>query len=844
MLSSTMVPVMAEDSITVGGELLYSQDFEGEVEAEMLHNPFGDANDFVVEEQNGNSFLTIDHTKKYGHNKFGPEYADAVVKVDFKQTASSGSSGAYTGLSVRAVSMGAGIYHSNVGAFFDIMKYNEETGKLDASNEKVPTTRDRLLIATTQRPQAGSFDTVDALSEERIGVLNTAQIFTSDLKHTERNTGSEFLRMQNSIIGSTVTSKLMKNDGTLVTKLQSEDTTNREKGYSQLMFHSGSYAYDNIKVMEPKEISVFFANVAENEVMLGKETQFKLSCEDDTILQSDIARYEYDKTAVNIDFAKGTVAPLKLGTHTVKVYLDDINSDNYLESSFTVTGIKAGAELEAVVENPNPAFGEGTAIKVYYGDKDVTSEAEISGASYADGIVTPDSTGLCEVVVSYNGQNVIVPIAVNNTDETISEQDTTPVFTEDFEGDAEELTAAYSNGSSAISVTSVTNTAENRTDNALCMTGGTTTTAVFGPTDLKDYVLEYDSFCYKPQGSSASFYGATMRANTKNGGYKVGIAPVMKYNETTHKVDSAGVGYDRRVSIAYSNSSANCGNWFWSGFNSSQLDANKTQGSDANWIHHKNTIAGDKIKTELKFVESTSMLTSYETSISDLNAIAGMNGFASGGTTFAQHQNVIYFDNIKIYRINSYNDINVLVKDGEITVTGVNANSTGSALSGNVKAKAYGKVTVSDTNITEGNGIGYVAVTYEDVVGNKKYKVIKTGELASGDAEEFTVISKAMLYNQEGDELDGLETGMPVFAKATVKRGALEGNGVMMAVCFYDGNELVDVYTSNVDAVQRIGDNIELYTKFKLPEGAEDMGVKVFLWDSSMKALTEEFFEI
>ena len=38
MLASGMVPVMAEDTITVGGEVLYSQDFEGDVEAEMLTN--------------------------------------------------------------------------------------------------------------------------------------------------------------------------------------------------------------------------------------------------------------------------------------------------------------------------------------------------------------------------------------------------------------------------------------------------------------------------------------------------------------------------------------------------------------------------------------------------------------------------------------------------------------------------------------------------------------------------------------------------------------------------------------------------------------------------------------
>ena len=99
MLSAGAVPVMAENTITVGGEVLYSQDFEGTVEEEMTTAIGGTS--FTVETIDGNKVLKVGSASTYGYNKFGVEYDNAVVKMDFKQTACAGSNGAYLGLGVQ-----------------------------------------------------------------------------------------------------------------------------------------------------------------------------------------------------------------------------------------------------------------------------------------------------------------------------------------------------------------------------------------------------------------------------------------------------------------------------------------------------------------------------------------------------------------------------------------------------------------------------------------------------------------------------------------------------------------------------------------------------------------------
>ena len=72
MLSSGAVPVIAEDFITVGGEVLYFQNFEGTVEDEMT-TVIGGATAFNVETIDGNKVLKVDSASAYGYNKFGAE---------------------------------------------------------------------------------------------------------------------------------------------------------------------------------------------------------------------------------------------------------------------------------------------------------------------------------------------------------------------------------------------------------------------------------------------------------------------------------------------------------------------------------------------------------------------------------------------------------------------------------------------------------------------------------------------------------------------------------------------------------------------------------------------------
>ena len=163
---------MAEDSITVGGQVLYSQDFEGTVEENILYNINKSAN-FVVENQNGNNVLSVPFGMTYGYNQFGPSYKDAVVKMDFKQVGANGANGAHIGLGVRAARQSGGAYYANSGHYFDIIRYNGETKLYDKDAEDL---RDRLLIATNKGADYSKFVKIDAVAEEEAGVLHLEKL--------------------------------------------------------------------------------------------------------------------------------------------------------------------------------------------------------------------------------------------------------------------------------------------------------------------------------------------------------------------------------------------------------------------------------------------------------------------------------------------------------------------------------------------------------------------------------------------------------------------------------------------------------------------------------------------
>ena len=127
LLSSGAVPVLAENTITVPGELLYSQDFEGDVDAEILAKiGANSAFSIGVEEELGNNVLKLNGYGAYGYNKFGPEYSDAIVKLDFKQIGASGTNGAYMGVGLRAARQSGGAYFSNMGTYFDAIRYDDD----------------------------------------------------------------------------------------------------------------------------------------------------------------------------------------------------------------------------------------------------------------------------------------------------------------------------------------------------------------------------------------------------------------------------------------------------------------------------------------------------------------------------------------------------------------------------------------------------------------------------------------------------------------------------------------------------------------------------------------------
>ncbi len=818
LLSSGAVPVMADSVITVPGTVIYEQDFEGEVDEEIFTEIGNNsAFSFVVEDDLGNKALKVNGYSAYGYNKFGPEYTDAIVKADVKQIRANGSKAAYFGIGLRAARQGGGAYFSNMATYYDALTINEETNVYDASGKLV---RDRIGIVSTKGADYAKFTSFDAMSDE-LGILERECIFTdSQAKANERNFCGKYYRMEASLIGNKLTNTVKTTAGENIKSLSAEVTPVSESGagFTQLQAHSGVYLVDNLKIMSPIEISEMSVTTASQVVALGESTEFTITS-GDTVIESDVARYEYDNTALNIDFANGTVAPLKTGAHTVKVYLDDMNSDASLVSEFTIEGKEVTEKLEVLVAEPNITLGEGAEVKAYFGENDITDSVTFEGASYSDGKLYPSEAGLCIVNASYDGQNVVIPIAVNDETEVLSEKADEAVFTEDFEGDATELTEAYSNGNANISVVSISNDNDGTTSNALLFNNIQASSSVFGPTDLVDYILEYDFYCPTPKGSSASFIGTTLRAGKNNAGYKVGYVPVMKYNSETHMVDTtlASATNNRQITVAYGPSN-DLSKWYYTGFSGTSLQGSAMQ---QYWYTQRSTISGNMISTELIRRNNDTKMASYETEISAMDE-AGIS--ASGGTVLSMSQNVVYIDNINIYPIKSYTDIALNCDDnGRIEVLGESADGTTGAVSGKVSAQAFGAATVNDMMYAAGTGIGYVAVTYEDAAGINKHKVIQTGNAGeTGAMHEFEIISDVKMYDETGSPLAVFESNKPVYVKADLKRTALNGNGAMLVVAIHDfeTGHMVSVQTVRVDAVQRVGESFELYTKMHLPENA------------------------
>ena len=848
LLSCGAVPALAENTITVPGEILYQQDFEGDVEPEMLAK-IGASSAFSLsaEEELGNKVLKINGYGAYGYNKFGPEYSDAIVKLDFKQIGANGANGAYMGVGLRAARQLGGAYFSNMGVYFDAVRYNGETGAYDTSSELI---RDRLGIVKTAGADYSKF-TYNAAGNRETGILQKQQIFTSsEARAYERNFDGKYYRLQSSLIGTSMINTVKTSAGETLDSVSAEvsPVSTTGTGFTQLQAHSGVYLVDNIKIMLPAEISEFTVTPEKERIVLGEKAGFAIISEGLTI-QPDTARYVYDPTAVSIDFADGTVAPLKEGTHTIEVFLDDISGAGSLSDSFTVTGTSDEKKLEVVIDNPNPEYGQNTAIAVYYGGADVTEEAEITGdADYFDGTLIPASTGLLSVEVSYNGQTVTVPLAVNNSSETIGEQEAEPVFSEDFEGDAAELTQAYSGGNANITAATAANSVTNTESQALLFNNIQASSALFGPENLKDYVLEYDFWCQTPKGSNASFLGATMRSNTTYGGYKVGYFPVMKYNEQTHMVDSAlTANANRQIAAAYGVSNG-IDKWYFNGFSGSSLQASVLT---SYWFTQRSVISGNTISTELIRRDNSSTMAAYETTLASLDNLSGRS-FTSGKTALSASQNVVYFDNVKIYNINSYSDIEVKYSGTEGTipfeVVGVDENGGEAELSGTVSATATGAVTVSGNSFTAGAGVGYVTVCYTDGFGQKKYKVIRTGTPGGGqDAAEFALISDLKIYDESGNTLAALVSGKPIYAKADLTRTALGSSGVMLIVAVYDFDteQMVAAEMTAADAVQRVGESFELYLKMKLPDNSSgSLYAKAMLIDTGLTPVTANYFEV
>ena len=212
---SSFTPVMAADTITVPGEVLYAQDFENTVDTELTTPVLANGGfKAAVEDYLGNNVLKISGCGAYGYYKFGPQYSDAVIKADVMQLGASGNYGAYLGVGMRAVRQQGGAYCSNMGTYYDVLWYNDTSQTFDEHGIQL---RDRIGIVKEWGPDySARFEPHDAMSDP-VGILDADQIFTdSNARAHERNFNGKYYRMQSSIIGGRFTNSMKTDSGELL----------------------------------------------------------------------------------------------------------------------------------------------------------------------------------------------------------------------------------------------------------------------------------------------------------------------------------------------------------------------------------------------------------------------------------------------------------------------------------------------------------------------------------------------------------------------------------------------------------------------------------------------------
>ena len=832
----TAIPVSAETSVTVAGEVLYAQDFEGEVEQLFNNTLGGKAGSYKVIERDGNHMLAVDGYGVYGHiGWFGPTVADSIIKADVMQIGADGTKGAYFAFGLR----GKGVSNAkrNLAGFADVMLYDFDNGKYDAA---APQARDRLMLgitsATNDYSNTTAFD-IDTLTTEPTGVLQMEQYAADNTKAYERNFGGNFYRMTGSAIGTKMTAQLSTLSGSLIQRAQTETTgfsvAQNAEGQANICSRSIMACFDNIKVYAPLTVTSFTAEPQTATGGLGAEVPFTLTSDSGQTIAADAARFEYDPEAVKIDFAHNAITALKAGTHTITVFLDDLYSDASLRTSFTFTGV-APLKLEFAGHNLN--IGETASFKLYNGSSEITqgfTASAASGLSVSGNQVTAAASGVHSLTVSYDGQEITIPVAVNNPDEKLAVKGAEPIYQRTF--DEATITEEFITGATN---SENVNVIEDGGNKVLAITGTTyQTTAQFGPKDMKNYSLEYDFKQTATSGSSICMLGAGMRTADGNKGYRFTYLPVIKYDPATHTVVSTATSSARVLSIARSEGTNKAGDFYYGGISEPVFPGHPTNA----YYHLSNTIIGDSLSIVASSQDGSTTYGEFTTTTGEIDKKKDGTAAATilqGGTMFVSHGGDFNIDNVKLYEIDALKDISVeygAVVPGEavpFTVYGIREDDTKMALdSSSVTVATSGAVTATNDSFTISSGTAYVTVTYTDSTGAAKSKVVKL----SAEADSEFIIKSFSFVHPDGSDSALLVSGGGTFVNASILRTALGGSAPQLVLATYDVNTNImqSVTMERVEAVQAVGDMIYLSAKLKLPADVSNLLAKAFLWDGN-----------
>ena len=829
--------ISAQDgtAIKTAGNRAYYQNFETAVAIEANYSDLLGSATSTVTEYYGNKVLQINGIGNYSSTKVvGTSLSNYITMVDFMQLSCGASAASSFSMGIRA-NGGSNIKRYNI-AYNDIITYDADQKKV-GTGETYTHYRDTMSISGSTANNSvtnwiyGAVNTAD-----RAGLLKRS-VFTN--VPDERNFKGKFYRLTGIANGSSIKGMLSTVDGEEITSISCDTSDIAMDGTAsgQIMFqvHDTKVYMDNVRMYELSNISSLEISPSEISSSVGIPSEFNISS-DTQQLYADTLSYEYNKDAVYIDTANGTVTAKTDGEHYITAVAKGVEGGEK-RATFKLT---SGAVPVIIYDNASAEVDETVSYSLKMFSNGALSDAEDSlTVTCSDSNVTIDELnqtvsaseqGVYSIVVSGAMGSAVYPFAVNDSSSKVHIKGDL-LYSQDFEGaDTEAILQEFAINSGDF-------TLENPGGNTWLKTRTTSTTInskPFGNT-LNDYIIETDFRHIQNLGSNLNAFSVGLRATSGYDSYRMSYFERIRYNPITHKVDNGMTLTSNTLGIGRG-ASANVGSQYISKISGTST-CNIAIGTD-----YVITAAARGTQLGMRVADKSSgnVISSFYGSTTDNDYSAdGSSITARGGgqTLLSYHSGVGMFDNIKIYTLNNIDKIKLQSPPKQLEIGESAVLNTLGITSAQATAALEGVEYITDTGLEVSNGVvtalnpgvQSLLAKYTDVFGNIKYDLSYIF-VTESDVLEDMAISEIGYDNLTG-RLNSGENASAVRYTVSVKLNKIIDKSVVLYLAVYDDDKLLSV-SSDTLTIENPGEIEELQAVVIEPI-TEASEYRVFVWDKN-----------